>query len=426
MTLLAEVTAHRIGFVSTRFAGTDGVSLESEKWVDVLERMGHTCYYFTGLSNRPADRTCLVSEALFTHADVRAIYIAAFAERIRQPRITRLTHDLTQHLKTHLARFVQDFDIDLLVIQNAITIPMNIPLGLAITEYIAETGIHTIAHHHDFYWERQRYLVNAVTDYLRAAFPPNLPSIKHVVINSQAGSQLSLRTGIGAMLIPNVMDFERPPPAPDEYLDDLRADLNLQPDECLYLEPTRIVQRKGIEHAIELTRRVGLPARLVVSHASGDERDDYERRVRDYADLLGVPVNFVSDIIRHQRGQAPDGRKIYALGDVYHLADLVTYPSTIEGFGNAFLEAIYYRRPIVVNNYSIYDLDIKPKGFRVINFDGYITPDTVRQTRLVLEDRALAAEMADHNYRLGVRYYSYTMLQRHLQTLLTDIFGEPS
>ena len=31
----------RIGFVSTRFAGTDGVSLETAKWATVLEGMGH-------------------------------------------------------------------------------------------------------------------------------------------------------------------------------------------------------------------------------------------------------------------------------------------------------------------------------------------------------------------------------------------------
>jgi mannosylglucosylglycerate synthase len=421
-----DIRPRRIGFVATRFAGTDGVSLEAEKWAQVLERMGHTCYYFTGLSDRPSERTMLVPEALFTYPDVRSVYISAFTERIRLPRLTRLTHDLAQHLKAKLAEFVLAFDIDLLLPQNALTIPMNIPLGLALTEYIAETGIPVVAHHHDFYWERQRYLVNSISDYLRTAFPPDLPSIKHVVINSQAASQLSLRAGISAMLIPNVMDFEHPPAPADGYVHDLRRNLNLSPDERLYLQPTRIVQRKGIEHAIELTKRMGLTARLVVSHASGDERDDYERRVRDYAEMLGVSVNFVSDIIRHERGLTPDGRKIYALGDVYHQADLVTYPSTIEGFGNAFLEAIYFRRPVVVNNYSIFDLDIKPKGFRVIQFDGYVTADTVRQAREVVENADLAAEMAEHNYQLGLRYYAYDMLERHLRTLLTEIFGELS
>ncbi|NTV51873.1 MAG: glycosyltransferase family 4 protein, partial [Candidatus Firestonebacteria bacterium] len=145
---------------------------------------------------------------------------------------------------------------------------------------------------------------------------------------------------------------------------------------------------------------------------------------RDFADLLDVPTNFVSDIIKDQRGTTRDGRKIYTLGDVYPHADLVTYPSDIEGFGNAFLEAIYYRRPIVVNNYSIFDIDIKPKGFRVIEFDGYITDDTVRQVRQVLQEPDLAREMTEHNYRLAHRHYSYAMIERRLQTLIADCFGE--
>ena len=51
--LMAET--RRIGFVSTRLAGTDGVSLETSKWVTVLERLGHTCFYFAGQSDWPAD-----------------------------------------------------------------------------------------------------------------------------------------------------------------------------------------------------------------------------------------------------------------------------------------------------------------------------------------------------------------------------------
>jgi hypothetical protein len=109
---------------------------------------------------------------------------------------------------------------------------------------------------------------------------------------------------------------------------------------------------------------------------------------------------------------------------VYPHADLVTYPSTVEGFGNAFLEAVYFRRPVVVNNYSIFDVDIKPKGFRVLEFDGYITDATLRQTRQVLTDPDLARAMVETNYRLGRRYYSCAVLERRLQTLLADCFGE--
>ncbi len=442
-------TGRRIGLLSTRFAGTDGVSLETEKWVAVLERLGHQCLFFSGESDWAPERSRIVPEASFRHPDIEAINTMAFSNEwgghelleyahpdlskfhqpsyshfIRPPRVTRRIHELTAHLKEQVLGFVREREIELLVVENALTIPLNIPLGLALTEFIAETGLPVIAHHHDFYWERDRFLINSVGDYLSAAFPPNLPTIRHVVINSLAAQQLSLRVGVSTMIVPNVMDFDQPPAPVDEYAADVRRALGLGEDERLFLQPTRVVQRKGIEHAIELTRRAGLPARLVVSHASGDEGYAYERRVREFADLLSVPVNFVSDIIRARRGQMPDGRKIYTLWDVYPHADLVTYPSTIEGFGNAFLEAIYFRRPIVVNNYSIFQVDIKPKGFQVIEFDGYITETTAERARRVLDDADLARQMVDHNYELGRRHYSYTVLARRLQTLIADCFGE--
>ena len=417
-------TVRRIGFVSTRFIGTDGVSLETAKWARVLERLGHTCFYFAGAADCPPDRCRVIPEALFTHPDVHTIYAAAFSQRARPAEITRRIQQLKDFLKEQIYAFVRDFEIELLIPQNALAIPMNIPLGIALTEFIAETQIPTIAHHHDFFWERNRFLVNCVWDYLNMAFPPHLPSIRHVVINTSAANQLSLRTRISSLLIPNVMDFDHPPAPLDDYARGARAALGVAPEERMFLQPTRVVPRKGIEHAIELIHRCGLDARLVISHASGDEAYAYEQRVREYAALLGVRTNFVSDIIKDKRGQTDDGRKVYALGDVFPHADIVTYPSDIEGFGNAFLEAIYFRRPIVVNNYSIYDIDIKPKGFRVIEFDGHITNETVYHVREVLENPELARAMAEHNYELARHHYSYAMLERRLQMLIADCFGE--
>ncbi len=69
---------HRVGFVSMRFSGTDGVSLETEKWANVLAQMGHTCFYLTGESDRPPDRTRLVPEASFHHPQIESIESTAF------------------------------------------------------------------------------------------------------------------------------------------------------------------------------------------------------------------------------------------------------------------------------------------------------------------------------------------------------------
>jgi glycosyltransferase involved in cell wall biosynthesis len=407
-----------VAFISTRIAGTDGVSLEIEKWARVLEQEGFACFYFAGELDRPPPKCYAVPEAHFNHPAIKDVYLKSFNFTKRDRAVSKKIYQLAIELKDHLYDFVEKFDIHLIIAENALTIPLNIPLGIALTEFIAETNIQTIAHHHDFYWERDRFMVNAVQDYLNMAFPPNLPTIHHVVINSVADTQLGLRTGISSHVAPNVMDFANSPPQPDDYTRDVRRALGIRDGELFVLQPTRVVQRKGIEHAIELVHRLGRKAKLVISHASGDEGYDYEQRLKDYTRLMEVDTVFVSDIINEQRGQTEDGRKIYTLEDIYPHADLVTYPSTFEGFGNAFLEAIYFRKPIVVNAYSIYTKDIKPKGFSVIEIDGFVTSEAVKKTRRILDNPQLCREMVDHNYELGLKYFSYSVLHRGLRGFL--------
>lgn len=441
-------SSHNIGFISTRFAGTDGVSLETAKWATVLERLGHKCFYFAGECDRSADQSHVVPEAFYRHPEIDKINQQAysgswtvtqkareahpemshlhkdfFSIYVRPPQMTKRVNELKDYFKEELYKFARQFELEILIVENALTIPLNLPLGLAITEFIAETGYPTIAHHHDFHWERQRFQVNCVSDYLATAFPPNLPSVRHVVINSLQAQQVASRYGLAARVIPNVMDFDSPPPASDAYTETVCADFDIQPGEYFFLQPTRVIQRKGIEHAIELMRRLDLPAKLIISHASGDEGTDYEHRVREYAHLLNVTVRFESDQVQDQRGTTKDGRKIYTLGDVYPHADLVTYPSSIEGFGNAFLEAVYYKRLILVNNYSIYEVDIKPKGFHTLWLDGFISTSTITAVRNALQNPDMTQEWAETNYQLAKRYFSYSILERRLESIVADCLG---
>jgi glycosyltransferase involved in cell wall biosynthesis len=422
--LSTSISPRRIAFVSTRFSTNDGVSLETHKWAHVLQELGHQVFYFAGLCDRPPEVSYVVPEAHFDHPEIREIHNMAFQLRVRPFAVTRRIRELQWHIKQHLYKFIEKFGIELLIVENALSIPMNIPLGLALTELIAETGLPTIGHHHDFSWERKRFLVNCVNDFLDMSFPPRLPTIKHVVINSLAANQIARRKGVGSTVIPNVMDFDHPPTEPDEYTASLRSDLEIAPDEYFFLQPTRVVRRKGIEHAIELVKRVGVKSRLVISHESGDEGDEYKEHVRSFAELFGVNVIFSSDMIGVTRGTTPDGRKIYSLEDIYPYCDIVTYPSIMEGFGNAFLEAIYFRKPLVVNNYTIYSTDIEPRGFKVIQFEGFITEDTVQHVKTVLEHPDLALSMAEHNYSLAKKFYSYRVLRQQLDGLLISFFGE--
>jgi len=422
MVIGAHIEPHsinNIGFISTRIAGTDGVSLEIQKWADVLGRNRFHCFYFAGELDRAQEKSFVVEEAHFDHPSIQKINGDLFLGRPRQRQTSEAIQKIKEKLKGTLYDYVKKFHIDLIIPENALSIPMNIPLGMALTEFIAETCIPTIAHHHDFFWERPRFLINSCMDYLSMAFPPHLSSIKHVVINSIASEQLSFRRGISNDIVPNVLDFAHEPSAFDDYGADLRHRIGLHEDDLFILQPTRVVPRKWIERSVEIVRNLNLrnPA-LVVSHGLDDEGTDYYMRVKDYSESMGVKLVTIDHFVAPTRCTGADGSKLYCTADLYQNADLVTYPSGYEGFGNAFLETIYYRKPIVVNRYSIYIADIEPVGFDVIVLDGFVSSRVIDQIRTVLNDEDRQQEMVEHNYQIGRRYFSYEVLEEKLMHLI--------
>lgn len=413
-----------IGFVSTRFAGTDGVSLESAKWAQILWDFKYVSYWFAGKLDRDPMTSMEVPEAFFDHPENRAINERVFGHLRRSPEITRKILNFADMLKRSLYDFVERFAVDILIIENALCMPMHIPLGIALTNYLAETGLPAIAHHHDFYWERDRFSVNAVGDYLQMSFPPALPMIQHVTINSFGQQELAHRKGCPSELIPNVLDYDNGPPPEDDYCSDLRHEIGLGPEDIIFLQPTRVVPRKGIELAINLVDQLrDSRVKLLVTHESGDEGLNYRRAVAHLAESMGVDLRFIDARVGHKRGIDAQGRKIYSLGDVYREADLVTYPSLYEGFGNAFLEATYYRKPLVVKRYSIFITDIEPKGFQVIPVDVFPSDEVLTQVRRVINDAAYRKKMVDHNYELSRTFFSYSMLRRKLRALLSNVTG---
>ena len=409
----------RIGFVSTRTAGTDGVSLEIGKWTEILNRLGCQCFFVTGQSDRDPKRSFVIPEADFRYPAIQELTSQSFGQNSRSQQTSELIRSLAMSIKRKLYVAVNQFEIDLIIAQNALTIPLNIPLAVALDELLLETQLPCIAHHHDFVWERERFRVNSVSDYLQGYFPPSRPGITHIVINSDAGAEFGRRTGLPYQIIPNVMDFEQPPPSADDYVGDFRRSIGLAEDDLMFLQPTRVVPRKGIEHSIELIRRIDDPrCKLVITHSEDDEGPEYARRVRQYAEMLGVEVIFANRWISHCRCQHDEGHKCYSIWDAYRCADLVTYPSTYEGFGNAFLEAVYYKLPIFCNRYTIFRTDIEPYGFRVASMDGFLTDEVVDDVRRLLNDGDLRKSIVEHNYEIARENFSYRRVEKLLRAIV--------
>ncbi|MGD8624343.1 MAG: glycosyl transferase family 1 [Anaerolineae bacterium] len=453
-----------IGILHYQVGRMDGVSLEIEKWKRVLEALGHRVYFAAG--DLSTEEGTLIEEMYHLRPEVVRLYRSTFesldgypTEAAYRAELWRLASVLEEKLKA----FVEEKEIDLLIPENVWSVAVNPSLSIALTRVIREMQVQALAHHHDFYWEREHGVALSCSTAVEMAdkyLPPRDPLARHVVINSLAQQELAARKGIPAGIVPNVFDFEAPPWRLDDYNRDFRARIGLGPSDVLILQATRITPRKGIELAADFVQvldtdryRAQLEAQglydgrpfgpenrivlVIAGYARDDLTGDYVDRLKARIAQTGIEALFIEDLIEGRR-QTRGGEKVYSLWDAYVFADFVTYPSLDEGWGNQFLEAVYARMPLLLFEYPVYRADIKPKGFRTVSLGAdlegedaqglaQVTPEKLEaaaeEAVALLTNRQQRQAMVDHNFELGRRHFSLQTLETCLEQLVGDGHG---
>ncbi len=413
-----------------RIGGVDGVALETEKWITVLERLGHSVQVLTGELEGPCRNATLLPELAFSHpATVKEQDDAFFVQDADEVELLeRLRHD-ARFIEHEVLAWLVEREIELLITQNCTVLPCHLTMGIALKRVIELTGIPTIAHDHDFHWERgDRYHTRyaGVRDIIDECFPPDLPNLTHVVINSYCRDSLQIERGMEAVVVPNVMDFEDGFGRRDRFNHELPAELGLDDGDLALFQITRIVRRKGIETAIELVERLDDPRvkLFITGTATDDWKEGYLNELRARAARLPDPqqVRFVGHRFANNRLAANGSPAVFSLSDGYAHAHACTYFSRYEGFGNAFVEALAARVPIFVNNYKpVYWPDIGSKGFKTVQIEeNDLTDAAVEEIRLVLGDPERRGEIADFNFELGRKHFSFEVLAELLEPLVAD------
>jgi hypothetical protein len=156
----------RIGIVAARLGDVDGVSFETLKWQTVLESLGHTVLRCAGtLGESVEDGDHVIPEMRFDHPASSWVTTAAF-EPGSDPDATRAEIDrLAAHLDPKIRGWVESRGIELLIVQNAWAIPMQLPLAVALARLVRDTGLPAVGHHHDYWWERERFQACVVPRY---------------------------------------------------------------------------------------------------------------------------------------------------------------------------------------------------------------------------------------------------------------------
>jgi glycosyltransferase involved in cell wall biosynthesis len=412
----------KVGFVIGRIGGIDGVALETEKWITILERMGHEVRVLTGELEGALANTALLPELAFNHPfTVEEQQIAFFGKPADEKELLRRLEAQATTIEQGILSWIEREGIDLLISENASALPCHLTMGMALRRVFSEQGIPAVTHDHDFHWERgDRYATpyEGVRKIIKECFPVKLRDVRHAVINTAARDTLGERFGIqGAVVVPNVMDFEQPYAAQDEYNEGLLADLGLGEDDIPLFQITRIVERKGIVTAIQLVHELDNPrVKLVITGTSTDDTEGHTADLHALTRKLELEdqVLFAGERFGAYRGTDSQGRRRYSIEDGYARARACTYFSSYEGFGNAFVEAVIARRPIFVNRYEpVYWPDIGSKGFETVMIEqGQLTKRAVEQIRGVLFDPVRRERMVERNFELGREHFSYDALEK--------------
>ncbi len=448
-----------IGIFHYQVGGTDGVSLEIEKWKLVLEEMGHSVHLCAGDLGM-AEGT-LIEEMYHHRPDAERLNTNTFwklDDYADDAAYRAELFSLADAVERKIRDFVEEKGIDFLIPQNVWSVAASPPVGIALARVMRDLGLPALAHNHDFYWERTSGVALTCATAIELAdkyLPPRDPLARHVVINSLAQRELAARKGIESTVVPNIFDFDAPPWQADDYNRDFRARIGLRENDVLVLQATRIVQRKGIELAVDFVKALDTPerrARLkarglydgrsfdddsrIVFVLAGYARDDvsggYVASLKQKIERSGIDALFIEELVEGQR-QTHNGDKVYSLWDTYVFADFVTYPSLWEGWGNQFLEALRARLPLMLFEYPVYQADIGDKGFRVVSLGAeaqgrddlglvQVAPRVVEaaadQAVDLLTDARLRQETVEHNFQLGQQHYSLESLRGYLAPLI--------
>ena len=268
-------------------------------------------------------------------------------------------------------------DIDLVVVENLCTIPLNLAAARTVARTLA--GRPAILHHHDPPWQRERFA--SVTE-----LPPDDPAWRHVVINRLTAEQFAQRD-IEAVVIYN--GFDTAGPEGDRAA--MRAKLGVADDALLIAHPVRAIPRKNIPAAIAIAEELGGAYWLM-----GQAEEGYDAALERLLAEARCPV------IHRPVARTPD---------IYAAADLVVFPSTWEGFGNPPVEAAIWRRPCVVGRYPVAD-ELAEFGFR------WFSADRLDEVRAFLNSPDI--DLLDQNQAIAQQHFSLERVRSDLVSLLDE------
>lgn len=224
--------------------------------------------------------------------------------------------------------------------------------------------------------------------------------------------------GFDSVVIPDTFDFNSCLDRKDNFSGHFRQDLGISEKDIVFIQATRIIPRKRVEISIKLLEKLNSPGFvLLVAGRAGDEGLEYEKEIKKMAKDSRARIVFAGEHINSRR-KIKGGKRIYTLWDAFTNADIMVYPTEKEGFGNQFLEATFFKKPIIITPYEVYRKDIKPLGYSVVEIGKKVLSRDVGKVRKMLNDSIEMKKMTLKNFKISKTNFSFEATREKIKKLI--------
>lgn len=258
---------------------------------------------------------------------------------------------LRDELVSKLTPILQE--IDVCMVHNAVTLHKNLALTAALWQMSSSEDTRLIAWCHDFAWRDQIYASDLHPGYPWDLLRTPWSGVRYVVVSSsrqvQLADLLDLPKSQIQVVTPgiDIARFLKLEPLTQRLV----SKLDLLDADPLILLPARITRRKNIQFAIRVMAQLKVThphAILLVTGPPGPHNPKniaYLQSLKNLRQELGLKQNVY---FLHEQGEEDTGLYVpdETIADLYHLADLLLFPSHREGFGIPVLEAGLTRLPV--------------------------------------------------------------------------------
>lgn len=412
-----------IAIIHTRIRCPDGVSKEIDKWSYRYRSLGHKIFFISGkICRKPKSNFLEIPEADYLNLKILALQKKIFNKKLSKREVLevkKMIYHFVNLIKPKMKKYLVKNNIDFLHVENLFSLPINLPLSISVKEIMQELKIPSVIRHHDFYWGRKEYQkYSYFKNLLKNTLFPNFKNTVHIVINKGAKKDLKKKTGINPIVIYNKFDIKNTQKL-NHYNIDLRRNLGVKKNQLIFLQPTRITERKKIERSIILISKFNKKSKkegVLVITGPYNNKSVYHNKLKNLGKRLKVKIMFAYKKINHVRHKI-DNKKIYSIGDIYSICDVVTFPSDIEGFGNPAIESVIYKKPLFTNKYPVMKEFLK-LGFDFVTINGKVTDKAVYKLYKILTNKKIKKKILAKNIKISNKYFSSKSTKNDIRKII--------